>query len=118
MSKRKEHPAYLAMLAESKRLGMPARFMSDLTTHDRAAIERQPDEPFVWCVFSAGTVIMYARREHPAFGTHRGLEYARELMSSCLALDGARLYEWDGTALRPCEADHAAHLYAGVPEES
>lgn len=117
MSKRKEHPAYVAMLAESKRLGMPVRFTTDLTTHDRAAIERQPAEPFVWCLYQQGTHMMHPQREHPAYGTGRGLEWAQEIVATSLALEGARLYEWDGTALRPCTAERAAHLYAGVPDE-
>lgn len=47
--------AYNALLLASESLELPKRFRTDLTTHDKALIERNPGESFFWAVFPDGT---------------------------------------------------------------
>lgn len=48
----------MAMLREARRLKLPERFDTDLTTHDRAFIAANPGMPFLWCLYRDGTHIV------------------------------------------------------------
>jgi len=47
---------YEALKVEAAELGLPFRFRTDLTRHDRKALAKlDPSEPFGWCLCADGT---------------------------------------------------------------
>lgn len=131
--------AYEALVAESERLGMPRSFKTDLTTHDKAWIERHSDAPFLWCLYEGGTHLMSSPLSSetvrcvvnpdgtpihwtPAMRSVRwrcatNWIQARDVITHMTSLEGARLYEWNGCELRPCTPERAAQFLSGEPEE-
>lgn len=51
---------YRSMLAESKRLGLPLGFKTDLTKHDRAMLGAHDGRPFGWILHEHGTTLLVA----------------------------------------------------------
>ena len=85
-------PAYRLLKAESKRLGLPHQYRTDLTVHDRIALSRK-DAPltFGWLIRKGGTDILRVGTAY-ARGTTR---YYRQ------GGDGARFYWYEDGALTP-----------------
>lgn len=50
--------AYRSLLKASTRIGLPIHFVADLTTHDRAFCERNPEARFLWAVWDSGTHVI------------------------------------------------------------
>lgn len=85
---------YAAIVAASEKLGLPLRFRTDLTQHDRSALHQHgPAVPFLWCVGEDGTYMMrgpwHAHEESKLRGLVTTLaEWAR-----------VHWFFWDGSAL-------------------
>ena len=102
---------YEALLAEAQRVGWPERFETDLTTHDRAALEkRDPALPFAWVLNRAATYLAFPSPS-PVDGAGH---YAQDMPAICARAFGredCRWYWWDGLALHEVEtAEQLAEL--------
>jgi len=93
---------YVALKTESDRLGLPERFTTDLTEHDKAMLETaDPDLPFGWAVHADGTHLFWP-------GTQDGVghtvdmfpRFVREAVEGCGPL---HFYWWDGLGLEQIE---------------
>ena len=84
------HLGYAAIVAKAHALGMPQRFATDITIHDRwLIIQRQPRQ-FAWLLHSSGSLLSVPEPNQ------RPLDYlhaSRRLYSQALP------FWWDGSAL-------------------
>lgn len=86
--------AYRAIQAESKRVGWPKGYQSDLTVHDRGRLHCEgAPERFGWVLRKEGTLLLDA-----TMCDQSRLGYVDHLKSST----GDRFYWWDGRALHAC----------------
>lgn len=100
-----DSPVYPVLLAESKRVGWPVSFATDLTEHDQRFLrKRKPEWPFVWCLRESGTHVIDLA-ETPTVGASRHRQTIAGMVHSIIrAFDGegsTHFYVWDGTALVP-----------------
>jgi hypothetical protein len=90
-------PHYEALAREAMKVGWPLRFKTDLTTHDRAFLEkRDPSLPFAWVLAEAATY-MAAFTPGPNGDTCATERFLRAVES---LREPARYYFWSGTELR------------------
>lgn len=102
------HPAYAAMLAESKRTGLPHTFVSDLTVHDRAWVEaRDPALPFLWALRPDGTHT-FGLEGLDKNGVRGSFSALRILDTLARDFEGSRFYLWNGVSLQGFESVSAA----------
>jgi hypothetical protein len=87
---------YLAIRDEAAEIGLPKKFVTDLTVHDRRWIEANIAAPFVWIPRECGTFICRITEDALDGAGNRAWNapgwYVKE--------DGARFYTWDGTRLQ------------------
>lgn len=83
MRQPKQHPAYKALCAISKQTGYPTRFETDLHTHDKASIERNPEKPFAWVLGDRGAQGYWYANERELHAAY--LSIAKHLEKSTLA---------------------------------
>lgn len=96
---------YAALVAESKRVGWPARFETDLTTHNRAELATRPVSlPFAWVLYAGGTCLIFAQR-----GRIDRRSYAHDMPGYCRESFGSdcRWYFWTGDRLEEVESAEA-----------
>lgn len=70
-----------------------ALLLSDITRHDRDAIERHPGQPLVWCLGWHGTHMIL-------MGNARGHSRTWDLVRAC-ASECPHVYLYDGVSLAP-----------------
>jgi len=70
---------YLAMRAESARLGLPLSFKTDLTKHDRAFLRVHDGHPFGWVLHEHGTTLLEGVR--PETDHAKRIKRSREIES-------------------------------------
>jgi hypothetical protein len=97
---------YEAIEARAAELGLPKSFTTDLTEHDRAALEaRDPAEPFGWIVYSHGTHLVHNKATMCEARGITPTAAAFELRGLCDAIDrnfsGLHCHFWNGRALVP-----------------
>jgi len=79
---------YSRMLEESAATGLPKTFKTDLTKHDRTAIESSGGEPFAWYLYDSGTHIVWPSSKSIA-----------DLVRAVTEAGPGQWYTWDGSAL-------------------
>lgn len=105
MAARTLHPAYIAILEASKAMGWPKRFRSDLTTHDRGAIDRlPPGMPFAWGLRDRGTHLFRADCQDGS--GHRSPDFPRFVEGAFGPLATCWFF-WDGSRLTPVTVEGA-----------
>jgi len=109
-SVRKAVPAhYAALVAKAAEIGWPTSFATDLTTHDRATLERRsPALPFLWVLRASGTQLVLPSTG-PIDGVgHRAWEVPAFIANAFGAAD-CLWFWWNGSALeRIADAKEAA----------
>lgn len=79
--------AYARMLEISEKTGLPIRFRTDLTKHDRQAVSDHGGEPFAWYLYDSGTHIVWPD------GRRRG---TGDLVLSVTQAGNGSWYIWNG----------------------
>ena len=51
------HPGYAAIVAKAHALGLPQRFATDITIHDRLLIAQSQPHQFAWLLHSSGSLL-------------------------------------------------------------
>lgn len=89
--------AHAALVKAAAELGLPRRFMADLTLHDAAALARRPNEEFAWVLGNYGT--------HLSFASNRDSQSLLETMQEAVQIGEdapAHWFVWDRYTLIPC----------------
>lgn len=84
--------AYTAILEMARSLSLPVSFETDITTHDRRAIEAKPGARFMWCVYEHGSHLMWVDDSPLA-------AQAERFGVLVTGLGRAHCFYWDGSAL-------------------
>lgn len=92
---------YKALLAESKKVGWPVSYATDLTTHDERELRhRDPDMPFGWILRELGTHLILPETGYDSPAQAPGARYVASMKSSYGDLQkSCRFYRWDGHTL-------------------
>lgn len=92
--------AFEAILAASQAANLPRTFATDVTTHDRAAIEGAGDQtpPFLWCLYASGSHLIWARGRTASVSP-----VVKALCDGAAVGDfaDAQWFVWDGSKLSP-----------------
>lgn len=106
--------AYDAISAAAAARGLPTRFATDLTKHDRLAITAAGDAaPFVWALYPDGTHLIWLTGMRnacpPGYATNkRAYEISSMIKAVAESCEGALFFTWDGVSLQPCANVDAA----------
>jgi hypothetical protein len=95
---------YKAFLRESKKVGWPTRYGTDLIKHDKRELTyRSPDLPVGWILRESGTHIIFPENEvdNSSRPGHQWVSIAK----NSFGLENARFYAWDGVSLREMKPD-------------
>lgn len=92
---------YKALLAESKKTGLPTRFKDDVIKHDKRSLtHRDPSLPFGWVLRDDGTHLVFPEAEYDG----RQPSFFVDSMMKSFGAPGSlnpnlTFYAWDGTKL-------------------
>jgi hypothetical protein len=92
---------YKAMLATSKKTGLPKSFQTDLTKHDhRELTYRSPELPVGWILRDSGTNLVFPELDVEVTNNkHASPSAWVKIMEGSYGLSGTKFYTWDGVAL-------------------
>jgi hypothetical protein len=51
------HPGYLAIVAQADELGLPQRYATDITIHDRLLLAQRRPNAFAWLLHESGSLL-------------------------------------------------------------
>lgn len=89
-----QHPAYNAMLGESRTTGLPHKFKNDLELYDQNFTARTPqNSEWLWYLYDSGTHIVTPKYQQ-AYNKPKAIV-------ACIETNfpGGHWYQWDGCAL-------------------
>ena len=97
---------YRAMVAVAKAAHWPVRFPADLTTHDRAFVEKRgPSVPFVWHLGSDGTHIREVTPGDQGAREARNCSLPDWLAAVRQCYPDCRMFVWNGEQLQEVASD-------------
>ena len=84
------HPGYVAIVAQAHSLGLPHRYATDITVHDRLLIAGRQPRQFAWLLHQGGSLLNLPETNE------RPLDY---LHATRRIYGHALPFWWDGSAL-------------------
>jgi hypothetical protein len=98
---------YQVLKAESRRVGWPRSFVTDLTEHDHKALRTYRPDRFVWLLRETGTQLYCAQMAEQHREWLRNSWVYIELMYHKQHSPGARFYTYDQGTLAEVTSDQA-----------
>lgn len=84
------HPALALMRHEAT--GYMTHFITDLTVHDAAALERRPNDAFAWCLHTGATYLAF-------MGPDPRRQKFAAMFVGAYGADDTRFFFWNGAVL-------------------
>jgi hypothetical protein len=84
------HPGYVAIVAQAYELGLPQRYATDITIHDRLLLAQRRPRQFAWLLHACGSLLSIPE------ANKRPLDYLHAVLRT---YPHALLFWWDGRDL-------------------
>jgi hypothetical protein len=107
----KLHPAYKAIKSVADKTGIIKSFRTDLTRHDKAAINENPNSKFLWFMYEDGTHILMIE-ENPVSLTNQSWKGKWRIDGIYNSFSSTRnhTFLWNGKSLRHITAAEAISI--------